>query len=192
MATNDELVKDMVVNLLSGADVYKVKYFKMGSIHLHPVLFTQLLVLIQFDKVKFKFVAAASGGVYESGSNTFEFGYTTASTLPQKALILHEATHALLDIMIAPGMKVADSEAMAYIVQCQYAQANNTVPGTRLVGRRVGDPQDRVFSAAWKIAKKILANRQPKDADYNKLKKAISKEPKYRSNFRDPVNWDGI
>lgn len=192
MATDDELVKDMVVNVLSSADVYKVKHFKMGSIYLHPVLFTQLLTLIQFGKVKFKFVAAASGGVYESGTNTFEFGYTTASTLSQKALILHEATHALLDMMIAPGMKVEDSEAMAYIVQCQYARANNTVAGTRLEGTNKQDPLDKIFSRAWKIAKKISTNRNPKEADYKKLKEAISKHPKYQSKYTDPVTWDGI
>ncbi len=193
MATNDELATDMVVNFLSGQDVYKIKFFKMDSVHLHPVLFLNLPSLILLGKIKVKF---ASGSFYYSGSDTLEFSFTTASSLTQKALIMHEATHAVLDVMTAPGMKIADSEAMAYIVQCQYARANNTVAGARLgasdTSTADGKAEDKVFKIAWTIAGKILKNKTPKNGDYQKLKKAISKAPKYRTTYNDTANWDGL
>jgi hypothetical protein len=189
MATNDELVRDMVKNVVSSADVYKVKPFKVGSVHFHPVMFVSLITLIEFGKIHFKFVTVAGASDYYSGNNTFEFGFTTASSLSQKALVLHEATHAVLDIVMAPGMKVVDSEAMAYIVQCQYARANNTVAGTRLVGE---GKKDRVFATGWSIAGKLLAGRSPRSEDFRRLSKAISKHPEYKNIYRNAANWDGV
>lgn len=193
MATNDELARDMVVNFLTGQDIYTIKPFKMDSVQMHPIMFSTLLPNILVGKIKVKF---ASGAAYDSGSDTLEFGFTTATSLSQKALILHEATHAVLDVIMAPGMKIADSEAMAYIVQCQYARANNTVAGARLGASDTttadGKAEDKVFSTAWKIAGKILNNNAPTNGDYRRLKKAISKAPKYRTTYNDAANWDGL
>lgn len=193
MATNDELARDMVVNFLSGQDIYTIKSFQMDSVHMVPVFFSTLPPLILTGEIKVKFASVAA---YNSGSDTLEFGFTTASSLSQKALILHEATHAVLDVIMAPGMKIADSEAMAYIVQCQYARANNTVAGARLgasdTSTADGKAEDKVFKIAWSIAGKILKNKSPKNGDYQKLKKAISKAPKYRTTYNDTANWDGL
>ena len=190
MATNDELTRDMVTNVVNSPDVYKIKPFQMGLVHFHPAMFVSLVSLIAMDKVHVKFAALSGEAGYESGSNTLEFGFTTATTLSEKALVLHESTHALLDIIIAPGQKIGDSEAMAYIVQCQYGRANNTVAGARLLGD--GSKEDKVFNLAWAIAGKILKNKKPKAKEYERLKNAVSKHPDYKDTFDDDADWDGV
>ncbi len=190
MATNDELTRDMVTNVVNSPDVYKIKHFQMDLVHFHPAMFVNLVNLIAMDKVHVKFAALSGEAGYESGSNTLEFGFTSATTLSEKALVLHEATHALLDIIIAPGMKVGDSEAMAYIVQCQYARANHTVAGERLLGD--GTKEDKVFKIAWAIAGKILKDKTPKAKEYERLKKAVSKHPDYKDTYDDDAGWDGV
>ena len=66
-----------------------------------------------------------SSGYYEPGPNTLWFKFpSTGGDLVKQSVIVHEATHAILDMNSADVM-IGDAEAIAYVAQCQYYIINN-------------------------------------------------------------------
>ena len=80
-------------------------------------------------------------------------GFKSATELTQKALVVHEAVHVVYD-MVKMKMSVADSEAIAYIVRCQYARADSSGPDDRLFS--ADKKKDKFFEIGWRIAGKLL------------------------------------
>ena len=182
-------VKTMVMDVLTASDTQKIKSFSFGGKGFSPSVFPILKELVQSGAIKVEYDSSKSGmAEYDYGTNTFYLGFTEASSLTRKALVLHEATHAVYD-MVKTKMSVADSESIAYIVQCQYAQANNSDPTQRLTGNT--DAKDKVFELAWAIAGKLLAGQKPTLSEYNALREAVSRHPYYMGKAAADAGFNG-
>jgi hypothetical protein len=94
---------------------------------------------------------------YNSDGDTIAIPFTHARDAIDKAQIIHEATHALADIIRANWMCIQTSEAAAHIAQALYAIAFLGESPRQLHG--TGN-DDRVFETAWNAAIGIR-NRQP-------------------------------
>ena len=178
-----------VIKVLLSDGTQKIKPFSFGGVGFTPQVFPVLVDMIKNDKIKIEFDSQQSGRAeYDYGSNTLYLGFTSASTLSRKALIIHECVHAVYDVA-AQKMSVADSESIAYIAQCQYASANNPNPSDRL---QSPDPaKDKVFELAWKLAGKILGGEKPTSAEKGELRDAVSKHPFYSGNFSHDAKMNG-
>lgn len=182
-------IKTTVMDVLAGSDTQKIKSFSFGGKGFTPMVFPILKDMIKSGTISVVYDSSKSGmAEYDYGNNTLYLGFTEASSLTRKALILHEATHAVYD-MVKQKMSVADSESIAYIVQCQYARANNPDPSQRLTGNT--DAKDKVFELGWAIAGKLLAGEKPTLSEYNDMREAVSRHPYYMGKAAADAGFNG-
>src|SRR5262249_23719195 len=127
---------------------------------------------------------------YDYSSNTLYLGFTSTSELTKKALVVHEAVHAVYDL-VKMKMSVADSESIAYIVQCQYARANNPNSQDRLMSQ--DKKKDKVFEIGWMIAGKLLGQDKSAltDDDYKSMRDAVSQHPYYAAKAAGDAGFNG-
>ncbi|MEP6924551.1 MAG: hypothetical protein ABI954_08805 [Pyrinomonadaceae bacterium] len=182
-------VKSTIQSVLKGSDAQKMRSFVFNGKGFGPGALPILSNLMDLDVVKAEFDSSKSGmAEYDYGNNTLYLGFTEATSLTRKALIVHEATHACYDLL-KTKMSVADSESIAYIVQCQYARANSSDPSQRLIGNT--DAKDKVFELGWAIAGKILAGNSPTPSECNEMREAVSKHPYYMSKAAADAGFNG-
>jgi hypothetical protein len=115
-------------------------------------------------------------------------GFKATTELSKKALVVHEAVHAVYD-MVKMKMSVADSESIAYLVQCQYARANNPNPEDRLFS--TNKAKDKVFEIGWAIAGRILEGYSPSIDDCNRMRDAVSMHPFYSAKAAGDAGFNG-
>lgn len=127
-----------------------------------------------FDSMQVKFNPTLDGEAeYKSKNNTMYIGFTSTFEETNRAIIIHEATHAVCD-MLKMNMMVADSEVMAYVAQCQYMVTKSSY---RIEGGN--KENDAIFAAAWSVAKMIQNGQTPSDADYLKVRQAVCADTEY-------------
>ena len=153
---------------------------------------------------------AAGGAEYDSGTNTFHLSFRRASSRSQKALIVHEAVHAALDMKAASGMTIAQSESLAYVVQAYYHYSYKRDPRKRLEAPGKPDPnasevdctkddrwrdwclKDAVYELAWDMARKLAKHEQPSSLEWDALDAAVHHHPAYARKAGRKAHFDGI
>jgi hypothetical protein len=182
-------VETMVANVITGSEAQKIKSFAFAGKGFSPGVFGPLKALMESGAIKAVLDTSKTGmAEYDYGNNTLYMGFTEASSLTRKALIIHEMVHACYD-MVKTKMSVADSESIAYIVQCQYARANNPDPNVRLTGNTTA--KDKVFEIGWNIAGKLLAGEKPSLDEYNSMRDAVSQHPYYMGKSAADAGFNG-
>jgi hypothetical protein len=189
---NDIFAKTTVISTLVGSPAWKVKGFSLGSYKFSPALLTMVGGFFTSGTLHVSYNGSlGSVAEYDTGSNTMFLGFTSASSLSRRALIVHEGTHAACDLAVAREMDVGVSESMAYIVQCQYARANSDDPDpeSRLFSEDAA--KDRVFELAWAIAGTLLADGTPTASAYSDLRAAVNRHPYYAGKVGDNAAYNG-
>jgi hypothetical protein len=182
-------IETMVANVVTSSEAQKIKPFTFNGIWFGPAVFQNIKNLMDEGVIKAEYDESKLGlAEYDYGNNTLYLGFTQATELTQKALVIHEVVHAVYD-MVKLKMSVATSESLAYIVQCQYAKANNPNPNKRLEGTTPA--RDYVFKLAWIIAGKILAGNSPTAEECNNMREAVSKHPLYMSKSAADAGFNG-
>ena len=115
-------------------------------------------------------------------------GFPKTFDLGQKALVVHEVVHAAYD-QVKIKMSVADSESIAYIVQCMYARMNNPNRDERLFSSKPA--RDKVFEVGWNLAGKIIAGQGLTFDDCNAMREAVAKHPFYMANAAHDAKFNG-
>jgi hypothetical protein len=193
--------------VLVGAGVKKMKYFKFDGFMFSPLYLGGLADDIKHgylsvEKTNYKY------NYYNAIKNTIYLNFTYASTVPQEAMIVHEATHTMFDFQGKP-MTVATSESLAYIAQCMYVQLNRNCnpndPDDRLGdweekdnGEWVETDKDGVYKKGWDIAKKIIAAGLTDEIyvvnqnDVDEMKKKVEQNPNYTSIASTITDYNGF
>jgi hypothetical protein len=184
-------IQTMVVNILGSSEAKKINSFTFYGKHFTVTTFANIKDLVEQGLIKVEHDATQSGRAeYDYGTNTLYFGFTSTTELSKKALVVHEAVHAVYDL-VKMKMSVADSESIAYIVQCQYARANNPNPDERLTSPNKA--KDKVFEIGWRIAGKLLGqdSSQLTDDDYRSMREAVSQHPLYAAKAAGDAGFNG-
>lgn len=174
-----------VVNVLLSERTKKIKPFTYGAYNFDPSSFDMLagnMLYWQTPRVVHVPGARKEAG-YNSDIEAFFFGFKSPQGRSQKALVIHEATHAIQDMQSAV-MNIADSEVIAYITQCQYARVDSQDGLNRLYSDDAA--KDKVFVLGWHIASKLQTNQTPTQEDYNELRAAVCASPMYAKNAATP------
>lgn len=189
MGIADWRVSNAVKDTLSSSDLMKIKKFSFKGVGFDPRTFGVLKTVIEQGKIKVEYDSSKDGyAEYDYGSNTMFLGFLVAGTYERTALIVHEAVHAIYDVA-NQKMTNAVSEAIAYIVQCQYVYVANG-PGKRLAGST--PKKDLVFKYAWSIAAAIQEEKEIDKLDKTNLLSAISAHPYYAKIATGQVPTDGV
>jgi hypothetical protein len=128
---------------------------------------------------------------YDSGTDILHLGFASASSRTRKALIVHEAVHAALDLKAVSGMTIAESESLAYVVQCYYVREDMLDPDAQ----RLTDAnplKDRVYELAWDMAATLSERNQPTSIEWLALDHAVRRHPKYKGIAGKIADFDGI
>jgi hypothetical protein len=182
-------VGNAVKNCITDSDTLKIKAFSFSGIGFDVRTFAVLKTMIDQDKIKVEYDSSKNGyAEYDYKSNTIFVGFLIAGTYTEIALIIHECVHAVYDV-VGQKMSTAISEAIAYIVQCQYVYAANG-PGKRLSHSNA--TKDLVFKYAWSIAAAIQEGKAIDKLDKSNLISAISAHPFYAKNATSDAGFDGI
>jgi hypothetical protein len=193
MASDDDQAKAAVLGVLMLPTLFLMKTFRVNSHEFKPADLAALVTTIALDKIHVKFDASVAGHAeYDTGTNTFHVAFTAATSLTRKALIIHEATHALCDFNNKSTMDIGESESMAYIAQCQFARLLNTSsdPGVRLMD--TPPAKDKVFEVGWGIAGTLLGGGLPGAADIASMRDAVNKHPNYKNNVATKAGYNGV
>ncbi|MBA3447142.1 MAG: hypothetical protein H0T56_05985 [Pseudaminobacter sp.] len=140
--------------------------------------------------------ALSGSAVYHYGANRIDVpAYGGLPSLGQRALIIHECTHAIFDLrkMTSP---VEESEGMAYVAQALYSRLNGAT------GRHVvsPDPADIVSWMAWQVifdastavAEIVARKYTASDDEASALYWAIKNANFYRARVGKSEMFDGV
>ncbi len=192
MADRSELAKQAVVGTLTGAGVYTVKPFTIRGFTLLNINFSLVALNVAAGITRVVYDASEVGmAEYDTGTNTFHLGFTDATSLSRKALIVHESVHAVCDVMNLATMDIGTSESAAYLAQCLYARGNSTDPDPDARLYSDDEDKDRVFRVGWELAGTLLDGRTPSTADYDRLRDAVNRHPYYRGKAGDNARFNG-
>ena len=128
-------------------------------------------------------------GNYDEKYDWLRLPFTTAITFAEKALVIHEATHALLDYHRQP-LRKSISEAAAYIAQAMYLKLKNAWHELQFTNR----PSDFILASAYQIALRILTTPGAYNVTSEELQKLIEdirQTPIYQSGSPE-THYDGI
>lgn len=130
-----------------------------------------------------------SHAAYYPGKNTFVLKSEamgdryerTHRSMAERSFVVHEATHAVVDMKRATGTRVLANEAAAYLAQALYLyQEMGEISYAHYIDR--GAFNQDIHRACLSVIKKHnLANREKQlsDSDYKPIMQAIKKNPQY-------------
>ncbi len=183
------LAQRMVKSVLNDSDTQKIKSFSFSGIGFDAKTFPVLAGFIDREQIKVEYDSSKDGSAeYDYKTNTIFVGFRFAGTYTNTALVVHECVHAVYDVA-KTKMSVAISEAVAYIVQCQYVYAN-AGPGKRLSSQN--SKKDAVFQQAWMIAASIQEGKPISMLEKNNLIAAVSEHPYYAKDAKSDAGFDGV
>ena len=190
------------INVLTDSTVSKMKYFTFEGHTFSPLYLAGLAEDIKYNYLK---VSTSSEPYYSAVKNTIYLNFPTPKNAGQRAMIVHEATHAMFDFQ-GRKMDVATSESLSFIAQCMYARLSGAFnlndPEDRLSSwdwDANGDayylPNDAVFKKGWEIAASILAGGvnifAVSGRDVTEMRSAVAAHPNYKSNHLDKTDFNG-
>src|SRR5215203_5807182 len=168
-------IKDFVVRVLNSGDTDKIKPFTAYGHTIFPIYYKTLAArLSMFDSIE---IVQSSGGEakYRPASNKMFIGFGPTHETHKKALIIHEATHAVGDMIRMPVNNDV-GEVLAYVAQCVYYKANAG-------NYDLYDPKDsditEVLRLAGAIAWNILNGGTPSAGDFDALRVKIAAHDDY-------------
>lgn len=194
-------LKDNLINALLSPPVRWVNFMHQNR-GIAPIVFYRLAADVHNGKVKTKVDSSIQGRIayYDPGANTIiASGHDFGSTYwDEKALLIHESAHAILDTIYAgkdmqgkkSPMKVVDDEIMGYLAGAFYLVA----------AKAAGSSQSGPERAALQIARSKLNPNQPWDgcltfkftpAELQPLRAAIASDPHYSSDAHHTAQHDG-
>lgn len=184
------ICKNTVTSVLRDSDTQKIKSFSFGGTGFDPQTFPILAGYIDKGKIKVDDSGEGEMAEYDYNTNTIILGfYMIGLSYTRPALILHECTHAVYDV-VQSKMSVAVSEAIAYIVQCQFALIKQGNANKRLSSSNA--QKDLVFKLAWNIAMKIQAGSKPDHTEQTNLQAAVAAHPYYMKNASADAGFNGV
>lgn len=182
----------MVTSVLMSYETLCIKPFSVNGTYFDPVDLQKIGQKIQagyYPAVKYN--SKLTHSYYHSSNNELWFKFFSAPSVMERSMVIHEATHAVCD-MNSAKMTIAESEAMAYIVQSQFAYANNPYPKQRYLQGGTWQ-SDRVFQIAWTLAKKLIESGQTITAsEVSTLKNAIAGNPTYAASAANSAGYNGL
>ena len=201
MSYGSSISKLSTLNVLRSEGISKIKQFTFDGHVFSPDILRHMANEIDCGALDVAYETKNMGdkAIYNSTENRLYVGFWHAGTLPRKAILVHELTHAVMDFQ-ARKMDIATSEAIAYIAQCQYARANNDDPDpeSRLYHDQrkwesdaVAEKKDNVFIEAWRIAGKILDGGSVDSNDVRDMKAAITAHPEYATDASSSAGFNG-
>lgn len=173
---NDEAARKIVLRTLLGATAQKV-HFSLSGARVWPGDMSAIASYIMQNKIRVRFdkTIAPRARYRPRGvdANSMALG-SLASGSAERALIVHEAVHAMQDVR-SEGFNIRRAETMAHVAQCLYL----------LHEGHSSPPVGTIFQKAWLAATNIFYSGSASDEDASDVYDAVGRDPVY-SGRPDP------
>lgn len=206
-ATDDAKAKSLVLDVLSDAVLPKIN-FSVGTWAIRSDFYSKVAEAIKIDQITVMVdltpatnnIAAAYFPTLPIGEGKeiydalvlriTSLGTTTSEKFRNAGTIIHECTHAGIDLFGWTPMLHAHHEVLAYIAEARGQWLKMESTGGR--PDKVVFKVDLIRAAAWNCAADLAANGAVKKSSLVLLAAAISLHPDYTTKAFDAVNNDGV
>lgn len=169
--------------------------FALGPIRVTPALLADVGTAVAAGKIKVMIDPTIShNAIYNAKSNQLQLKSNfSAPGLLERALVVHEATHAINDMRKLGLTPNIDDEAVAYIAQALYLYGNHPVKSDRLK-----DPKnaaaDRLYAAAYAAAVAIVGKKNAAAiaGEVSKVRAALKTVPQYKNTIGMSAIYSGV
>lgn len=186
---------DTVVGILRGPGVGSV-WVQVGRYGITPHAIRAVGDAIRHGRItvyydpSFTVVADSFGAFYDGGADAIFTGFCRLDTIGRKAVLVHEATHAVNDMKARAAILHVDDEAAAYTAQAMYIRGLGTRAPIRLTSTNTFT--DAIYKASFDVADAIFGGRGHPVAELDLLRSAIRSDPFYTLNSGSQVGYNGI
>lgn len=197
LTPDDERAKSLVLSALGESGLAFVQFTLLTGYQVAKPELDRVKEAVRSDRIKIRHKPSVSGvAFYFNKSNVMHVPSLDNDT-SNKALILHECVHALMDLdwQKLGGLRNQDSEAAGYIAQMMYAIRTD-------VRYKPHCPDaDPIFQAAWKVAHELLNRPGLKvlprhytvsPIPYWRLVEAIAADANYEEYADTDPGYDGV
>lgn len=132
------------------------------------------------------FIEDGAGASYDSQADIVKLrkGFNV-SNIPDQGVLIHELTHAFLDMQMIPGLMRKTYEAVGYLTQATFLEMNGYNP--------LGNVKDILLAAQSIAVKTIIPGRYKiTEDDAQRLEGVIARNPLYRKDPSNPVISNGF
>jgi hypothetical protein len=166
--------------------------FQVGPIQVSPQRLNAIAQAIQDGCITIAVTSAVTGGydaTYAAAKNTFTLSSAHITSITDKALIIHEAVHAICD-QDRLTFRQALGEVAAYTAQALYYRLHES-DYTKRIG--VSEAKmDEVFKTAFALADAILLGQKDYRKEIEAVAKAVRHAPKYNGIRGTKFVGDGV
>ncbi len=181
-------LKTQVTSILVKPEIANIK-FSLAGISIDQNSYKEVKAKIDNDKITVSYSdKIGQEAKYRYTANTLFLGFKAIDTSDKEALVVHECTHAALDIL-GKSVLVKYSEAAAFVAQCLYFYYVNQLAISKGSTPTFNNP---VLKAAWDAAAKARQNSTLSMADIGTLLTEISNDSHYKSTADKNENFDGV
>ena len=188
---DDEALRRSVLNVLGDPNLKEVNFRYRGHRVDWPLLIAVANRIID-RKMGIRYdPSIGSSGEYDPVDNVIFFRFKFAGSDTRRALVVHEAVHAGLDIRKAGELIVSEAEAAAFLAQAIYA-LEIFPSGEILIG---SDGYRRpVYDRAWHIAEQMKAGKKLSELSLEMyaLEAAVSDDPEYSATAGNASGYNGV
>ena len=199
---SDALARTCAATALGDPGLHRIR-FSICSFHIAPQQFFEIRRLIENNTIQVEHdpelrtpnlrVHSPLGvAVYHYGEDRLKLNFCRFASDPlmgrgQRALIIHEAVHAICDLYHARHMYTNTSEAAAYIAQCAYLQQHAGAFRSRAPLRDAS--AEHLMQIAWRLGGQVLAGTPLTHQNVREIRSAVNQV--YTSADRR-AGYDGI
>lgn len=186
-----ELVNKQMCDFLDAdPSIWKIR-FTMGGLTIDPQGYRQVRDAIHRERircvVKAEMLDGDVGASYMPKYDVMVLRSASFNDAILASYIVHESTHALMDINKCNTTSPLDAEVAAYIAQAVYFRARFDLTSNR-ISTTLNIKADEVVTRRDMIKKAVALE----PADYWPLKQAILQDPRYRGSINRASKDDGL
>lgn len=167
-----ELARTAASVLLDVASTGAVN-FELAGIAVSPLLLAEVGKLLREGKIKVAIDRSRSISVYNPDQDTLTFDSWDLSSPRSKAVVIHEATHAIYDLSPAK-VRTIDAESAGYIAQVIYLRKNDPRFASAAKVSSDGTAEGNLKARAFAVGDSIIAGKGIRETDLKKLHQAIA------------------
>jgi len=185
----DGAAKRAVLEALADPTLGRIN-FRIRGFEISPVLFARVKAKVEAGGIGVAFNDSLRNPrtglpfcVYKVDANRMTLGFNSAAGLNERALVIHEATHAACDVALYSAMTTVDSEIMAYIAKAIFLTVKlGSLPFQA----------DAIIANSQILADIVLSGRPLSPNDLISITQAIFQHPDYAGTAAMRVGYDGV
>ena len=191
LTPEDEVARRSVLNVLADPKLSRIDFtYRSYRVNWRLLIAVANRIIDRIIDVRYD-STLKNAAEYDYGDDVMFLRFKSGLSETQRALVVHEAVHAGLDVKKAGDLDGSEAEAAAYLAQAIYAMAIFP-PGDVLIDSDAF--MQAIFDRAWHVAEQLAAGKKFSELSLEMyaLESAVASSPKYKKTAGKPSGYDGV